>query len=209
MTQNMRPDRRGTFVVGACMVAMWATLTWSLSRDGGQAILWLIPVGVASVFWALVEVRPGPTDHPRDRSTTLFLRYFMAWVAIAVTSLMAVKTMATIESPMGTWAGGSRASGLVLALGLILFGNALPTLSPPSSAQSGPATWQRVRRFVAWTTALTGLGVGASWIVLDPREASRVMNYLLAICFFLACGRSFAALLAPSALGSPPSTRHL
>lgn len=205
----MRPDRQATLVVAGCMVAMWVVAVWAVALDGAQGRLWLVPAVVALGLWAMLEVTRGALgDHAKERIVTLFLRYFMAWVALSLTTLILVRTMTTLDGVASAWAtGGPRASGLIVAVGLILFGNALPTLPAPSVGRGDAATHQRVRRFVAWTVTLTGLGVGVAWIAMDPALASQTTNRLLALCFFLICGRTLVSLLDRPAVGSPTSTR--
>lgn len=185
------------------MAAMWLVVFWHLSRASVQALPWLLPVIVATALWALVEWGPRQDRHP---SSTLFLRVFMAWVATALTSLIAVQAIVTIEAASAWASAGSRGTGLVVATGLIVFGNALPTLAPPPTAGQQSATWQHLRRFVAWTLVLMGLGVGASWIMLEPIEASRVTNRLLAVGFLLICARQATAHFASRAVRTTTQT---
>lgn len=187
------------------MAAMWAVTAWAISRDWESSGPWLLPVVIASGLWAGLEVsQPAVIDRPEQRTITVFLRHFIAWVALALASLILVRTMATLDGVASAWAtSGRRASGLIMASGLIVFGNALPTLPSPRCAVHEASVWQRVRRFTAWTVVLTGLGVWGSWIALDPVIASQTTNRLLAACFMLVCGRTIASHLDRSAIGSP------
>lgn len=202
----MRPDRRVDYLVWVSIAGMWVVAFWHLSRASAQALPWLLPVIVTTALWTLVEWGPGQARHP---VSTLFLRIFMAWVATALAALMSVQAMATIDAVSAWASAGSRGTGLVLATGLIVFGNALPTLAAPETASQLPATWQHLRRFVAWTLVLMGLGVGASWIMLDPIAASRVTNRLLALGFLLICGRQVVAYFARPGSRTPTQTRLL
>ena len=197
----MRSDPRATLVVGGCIVAMWAITIVAVSRAWGPSAPWLVPAAVATGLWALLEgTRPLRGVEPRARAIAVFLRYFVAWVAVAIASLVLVQEMATSAGPLSAWATGSRpVTGLIVASGLVLFGNAFPVLTPPASLDGDPAAWQRVHRFVGWTLVLTGLGIGAAWIALDPAQASQATNRLLALGFFLIGARKAASLW-----GSPP-----
>lgn len=181
------------------MAAMWVTTGWTVARDPELSGLWMVPAVVASALWALHEVAwHGRSAHPTIK---VFLRYFLGWIAMAIASLALVQAMTAFEGAASAWATyGQRASGLIVAFGLVLFGNALPTLPSRYQTVRSAATRQRVRRFLGWVFVVTGLGVGASWIALDPEAASRVMNRLLALCFLLVCGQQIASLMDRSAV---------
>lgn len=183
---------------------MWVSSIWALSRHGGESALWLVPVVVASALWALLEfTQRGSGDDPRSRSILVFLRYALAWVGLSIASLIVVKAMEAAGVLAFTWANyGRQVSGLMIASGFILFGNALPTLGAPRSVERRASVWQPVRRFVGWTLTLTGLAIGASWVALDPTDASRATNRLLALCFVLVVARQVMSLRDRSATGS-------
>lgn len=200
--RNMRPEHRAALTVGGCVAAMWVATAWAVVRDPELNGPWLMPVAIATALWGLVEF--GRRERSTPSTVTVFLRHFMAWVAIAITSLILVRSVATLDGAAAAWAtGGPRVAGLIVASGLILFGNAVPTLPSSGFHEREAAVRQHVRRFVAWTVVATGLAVGASWIALDPVVASQTTNRLLALCFLLIGIQQVASLLDPSAPGSP------
>ncbi len=196
----MPPDRRAAWVAGGAVATMTALALWAFSYAPGLDLAWLLPLAVVVLLWTVLEVARTPGDHePRRRALRSYLRYFIAWVALAIASFVSVDALLTTESLGSGWhVGGPRMTGLTVAFGLVLFGNALPTLGTPWRDDREPFAWQRVHRFVGWTLVIVGLGVGTAWIALSPARASTVTNLLLALCFFVVFGRKIVATLGPS-----------
>jgi uncharacterized membrane protein len=88
---------------------------------------------------------------------------------------------------------GRRAVGLLLALGMVLFGNALPTLRSPWPYPDQPFAWQQVHRFVGWTFVIGGLVVGGCWTLLLPDDAHQATIPTLVVVMVLTLARKLTS----------------
>lgn len=189
----MPRERRAAVVAWICTVGAWMTFGWSLLAVGGRAWPWLLPLTVATALGFLPDASVARRTR-RPEETRVFLRYFVAWLGLSLASLMLVQTMEALGVTVLEWADlGARVPGLIAAGGLVMFGNALPRLGDPM--ERDPAAGQRVRRLLGWALVVIGLSIAVGWVVHDPPVASRLMNRLLAVCFFFACVEALSPFL--------------
>jgi hypothetical protein len=192
----MRPDRLPKSLA-AVSVALVATVAyWGFSVDPEPPWRWIFLGGFLPALWAFVERWQVRGRDPDVGSAIMAFHYYVfAFTGFLLASSVGVRLMVYQHLVDPTWlSSGRRLGGLALGVGMILFGNYLPTLRSPWPFEAQPFAWQRVHRFVGWTSVLGGLGVLGAWTVLPQDLAGRITAQILAIAAVLALGRKLASL---------------
>jgi hypothetical protein len=166
-----------------------------ISVDPDALFRWLFLAGFVPLAWAYVGSAQVRGDDEEVAAAIMdFHRYTFAFAGFMLTSRAGLRLMVLEGLLDPSWlATGQRFSGVVLGVGMILFGNFLPALRSPWRLQEQPFAWQHVHRFVGWTFVLAGLGVLACWLLLPLDSAVRTTAVMLVIACSAAVVRKFAS----------------
>ncbi|HSM35115.1 MAG TPA: hypothetical protein VK837_01850 [Longimicrobiales bacterium] len=197
----MRPDRLPRALAAVSVTLVAAIAWWGFSVDPEPPRRWMFLGGFLPALWAFVERgQVRGKDAEVGAAIMAFHYYTFAFIGFMLASRVGVRLMVHEQLVDPVWlASGRRFGGLALGVGMILFGNYLPTLRSPWPFEAQPFAWQRVHRFVGWTSVLGGLGVLGAWIVLPQDLAGRTTVQIVAIVALLALGRKLASLTARTA----------
>ena len=98
--------------------------------------------------------------------------------------------------------------GLLLGVGMVIWGNYVPKLLSPWSVEDEPFEWQRVHRFAGWTATLAGIAMVVVWLALPVETARLAARAILGPAFVLVVGRKLISVVRPSPGRPPPSPRQ-
>lgn len=194
----MRPDQRAGLAAGVCVAALALTACWGAVVRPEAWPGWLLTATVLPAFWGYVEMAQERGRDPSvGRAILTLIRYSVAWGGLMMGLRVALK-LAIHEGLLdGAWAPlGQQVTELVLGTGMILFGNALPTLRSPWRYPRQPFAWQQVHRFVGWVFVLGGLIVVGVWLTMSGRSAARVTAAVMGATAVLTLGRKFASVFS-------------
>lgn len=193
----MRPSRLSFWVAFGSVVVTGLVAAWGLVVDPEPAVRWLLLGAFLPTLWGYVEAAQLRGEDPRVGSAIVRVhRYCIGWVGVMVSSRVAVALAVHSALLDVVWIShGRRLSGLVLGVGLVVFGNILPTLRSPWPLQAEPFAWQRVHRFVGWVFVLAGFGILGAWTFLPVESAGRTAFVIAAIAVALGFGRKVTSLL--------------
>ncbi len=125
------------------------------------------------------------------------LRALMAWTGFMISLQICFRLAIATGLPADAWrATAHRLLGIVLGVGMVLFGNALPTLRSPWPYDDQPFAWQQVHRFVGWIFVLSGLAVIGSRLFLAEAAANRAVVVILGVTVVLTFERKFASIIS-------------
>jgi hypothetical protein len=196
----MRADRLPAALAAAAVTATAAVAVWGVVVVPDARLRFVLVATLLPALWAYVELAQvrGADASVADAIMKLH-RYCFAWAGVMLASRIGLR-LAIHTGLLGpSWLEpGRRFSGLVLAIGMIAFGNYLPTLRSPWPLHRQPFAWQQVHRFVGWVFVLSGLAVAACWLWLDASAASHASMRILAVTVVLCLGRKLASLLSPT-----------
>jgi hypothetical protein len=196
----MRRDRVAGLAALVAVVMTTAVAAWGFAVDRDAPGRWFFIATFPPALWAFVEyaqVRGG--NAPAGRAIMTVHRCCIAWLGLLLGTRAGMGLAIHADLLDAVWLdAGRRFTGVILGVGMILFGNYLPTLRSPWSLLEQPFAWQHVHRFVGWVFVLAGLGVLACWMMLDTVSASRATVRIMAATVILGLGRKLASLIAHS-----------
>ncbi len=196
----MRRSRTPQVLLTLALASSAAVAAWGFWIDPDRPWRWLLLGGVLPVLWAYVKRAQVRGDDPEvGAALMVFHRYVLAFAGFMLTSRVGIR-LAVHEGLLDpTWLStGRRLGALMMGVGMILFGNFLPTLRSPWSLAKQPFEWQQVHRFAGWTLVLGGLGVIASWTFLPLASADRASVLIVVLACLCTVGRKLASLTTRS-----------
>lgn len=185
----MNSDVRAKVAAGAAVLIVAAVSLWGWSVLPERAGRWLLTAAALPIFWAFLEFAQGGTKHQP-------IMNWHRWVIASVGLALAVQYGFGLAIASGMldadWQPfARRASGILKGVLLALWGNYLPKLLSPWSAEEEWFDWQRVHRFAGWIATLSGIGLVLVWMTL-PLALARPATVGILIAFaVMGVGRKF------------------
>lgn len=193
----MRPDRRAGIAAAIAVVATALVACWGVLVRPTAWPRWLLSATILPAMWAFAEVvQERGRDESTGRAIMTLLRWCVAWTGLMLALSIALRLAMQAGLLSAAWQPvGRRLFGILLGIGMLLVGNALPKLRSPWPYPRQPFAWQQVHRFVGWTFVLAGLGVLGSWLFLSTAAASRATFQIMVITMVLSFGRKLASVV--------------
>jgi len=189
----------GALAAGS-VTAVAAVAVWGFRVAPDPGLRWFLLGASLPALWAYVEFAQvrGP-DPEVGEATMAFHRYVVAFAGFMFASLIGLKLMVRTGFLDPSWSSTvERLRWLGSGVGMVVFGNLLPTLRSPWPLRDQPFAWQQVHRFVGWTFVLGGLAIIVSGAFLPLDSAERLCLAIFAIVLTLALGRKLASLATHS-----------
>ncbi len=169
---------------------------WGWSVDPEHASRWAFVVLFLPAFWGFVELFQGGRRRQRimnsHRSVVAGIGFVLA---VKVGFQLAIATD-LLHANWGIIA--RRMGGVMFGSFLAVWGNYLPKILSPWSAEEEWFDWQRVHRFGGWVTLVSGIALVIVWLAF-PLEAARAASSSITITFVvLIVGRKFISVAAYS-----------
>jgi hypothetical protein len=173
---------------------------WGLAVDPTPAFRWLFLGGFLPALWAFVGIAQERGEDEEVGAAIMTLhKCLIVWAGLMFTSRIGLRLAIHEELLSQSWLpAGQRLNGLFLGIGLVVFGNYLPTLRSPWPLSRQPFAWQQVHRFVGWVCVLGGLGVIGCMVVLPLDSARQSSNWIVVVVGIVSVGRKFGSLTARS-----------
>ncbi|MHB1327033.1 MAG: hypothetical protein ACYC2K_02415 [Gemmatimonadales bacterium] len=189
----------------AALVSVAATggvALWGYAADPTPGLRWLFLGGLLPALWALVQIAQERGRDAEVGAAIMSLhKWLIVWAGLMLSSKIGLRLAIHDELLSPSWlVAGQRINGLFLGVGLILFGNYLPTLRSPWRLSSQPFAWQQVHRFVGWVCVLGGLGVVACTVLLPLDSARQATAWIVAAVGVVSVARKFGSLTAHAGL---------
>lgn len=196
----MRRDQWAGWAAGVAVAATGLAACWGFAVRPSAWPRWLLTAAMLPAAWAYVEVaQVRGRDESVGRAIMTVIRYSLAWGGLMISLRLALRLALYSGLLHPAWEPiGHQVLGLVLAAGMILFGNTLPTLRSPWPYPHQPFAWQQVHRFVGWVFVLGGLAIAGAWLTMPGPSAAHVSTMVMAATVALALGRKFASVLSSS-----------
>ena len=179
---------------------------WGWVLDPSHSPRWVLVVLCVPALWGFVElVQAGDSRQDKEAIMDWHRRVFAftsLMIAIGLSFKLAISTglLDAAWEPVGR-----RARGVMLGIGLAVWGNYLPKLLSPWSLENEPFDWQQVHRFGGRVALIGGVAVMMAWLAL-PMEAARIATFGITAAFVvLVGGRKFLS-LATRSRRRPPTT---
>lgn len=191
----MRRDQVAGWAAVVGVAALGLVACWGAAVRPEAWPAWLLTATILPAMWAYVEVAQvrGPDKSVGQRIMTL-IRGSIAWAGLMLGLRLGLRLAIHGGLLSEAWqAIGQQLLGLFLGGGMILFGNALPTLRSPWPYHHQPFAWQQVHRFAGWVFVLGGLAVSGVWLTMPGPSAVRTTAVVLAMTAVLSVGRKFAS----------------
>ena len=185
--------------ISSFSVAALGAVGWLL--EPGRHVVWMTTILLLPCLWGLIELRmtSADRDKPEVQRILAWHRTVVAWVGAMIAVRLAIQ--------LGILAGlldldwepfGRRLKGVLFGTGLAIWGNYLPKLISPWSADEEPFDWQRVHHFVGWLATFSGLTLVVVWLVA-PIDTARPTAFWITIAFVtLALGSKLLSLMTSS-----------
>ena len=135
-----------------------------------------------------------------------FHRSVVAGVGLMLAVKVGFQLAITTDLLDADWAPiAPRIGGVMLGSFFAIWGNYVPKILSPWSAQEEWFDWQRVHRFVGWVAALSGIALVIVWLAF-PLEVARPASSSITVTFaVLSVGRKFMSVAAYTRR-RPPTT---
>ena len=190
---------RNKYVIlaSACMATLVAIAIWGWSLYPEKN--WLLVVLVPGGFWTFLELMQGGGAR---REKAVIMNWHRTVVAVSALLLaLAVSSKLAIAAGLldAEWAPlMRRLRGVLFGCALAIWGNYLPKMLSPWTADEEWFDWQRVHRFAGLLATLTGAVLVLVWLFW-PLESARSMTRAITATFALVVvGRKFWSVAAYS-----------
>lgn len=192
----MRRSHAPQMALTLAMASTAAVAAWGFWIAPDTPWRWLFLGGILPVVWTYVKAAQMRGDDEEVGAALMtFHRYVLAFAGFMLTARVGIRLAVHGGFLDPSWLStGRRLGALMMGVGMILFGNFLPTLRSPWSLAKQPFAWQQVHRFAGWTLVLGGIGVIGSWTFLPLDSADRASVQIVVIVSLLVVGRKFASL---------------
>ncbi len=177
-------------LASACMAALVAVAIWGWSLYPEKN--WLLVVLAPGGLWAFVELMQGGGAR---REKAVIMNWHRTVIAVSALLLtLAVSSQLAITAGLldAEWAPFMRRlRGVLFGCALAIWGNYLPKILSPWTADEEWFDWQRVHRFAGWLATLTGAALVLVWLFW-PLESARAMTRAITVTFaVVVVGRKF------------------
>jgi hypothetical protein len=195
---------RRSLVLAALSILVFSGLNlWSLvlepSTFNGWALFGLI------ALWAFLEFSHAGRHSLEYEAIIVWHRTVVAGIglllAVSQGARCAVLTGA-LESNAGMAA--AKIDGVLLGLGLAVWGNYLPKVLSPWNREDEPFNWQSVHHFCGWLASFSGMALIWVWLAVPVERAARLSGLILLVFAALALGRK-ALSVATHSPGTTPT----
>jgi len=192
----MRSDRLAALAAGVATAASVGTAVWGYLVLPDHWPRWLVAAGWVPALWVFAELaQERGRDETIGRPIMTLLRWSFAWAGLTAAFRLGLRLAIRAGVVDGGWLPvGVHVVGLSIGVGMVLFGNALPTLRSPWRYPDQPFAWQQVHRFVGWAFVLGGLTVVGGWAMLSRQDASRLTLAVMLLVVVLSLGRKLASI---------------
>ena len=140
-------------------------------------VMFLIMTAVSRQSRRAVHRSPGDAVSIRNFAAVTTSVVFGALMMVIPLAVTLAHAYGVVDDPDS----GRRASMIVLGAYLVVTGNAIPRMLPPTSSPDDGARLQAFQRLAGWTWVLCGLGYTAAWLALPIGVAELVsMGFVVA-----------------------------
>ena len=190
-------------LAGLSVVVVASLGIWGWSVDPGHASRWAFIIFFLPAFWGFVELAQGGAKRERIMK---WHRYVVAGAGLMLAVRLGPQLAIATDLLDASWAPIARRTwGVGFGCLLAIWGNHLPKILSPWSAEEEWFDWQRVHRFAGWLASLSGIALVVVWLALPIAGAKLATVGITVTLTVLCAGRKFLSVAAYSRR-RPPTT---